>query len=285
MGSGASAWFPPSPSCRDLWGNSTKSDASQSVVWRHLASRSTSSPWAWSHVGRTGYIACGTQCKMEMQGPMLKKLKTLRLQQQNQAWGPCEGKALCNCMGRMPVKPALSVDQDWSSKPFTKWSLDQGVYLFSTTLVYALAHSHTHICVGEGPLKLFKWYRNGVIFKLLKKHFPPPPPAYQSSILAHGRHLYSQGILVFFLKKESEVKDIQLLKLKLIAWKQIFKIPLRSSSHSLSCHYNINYQSWWAQLIDHITRLWQRHCHMFITPVSYCSWTPRKMVFPSLSCS
>ena len=48
---------------------------------------------------------------------------------------------------------------------FTKWSLNQSVYLFSMTLVSARVHSHSYICVWEGPLKLFKLYCNGVILK------------------------------------------------------------------------------------------------------------------------
>lgn len=48
----------------------------------------------------------------------------------------------------------------------TKWSLNQSVYRSLMILVYALVHSHGHICVGQGPLKLLKLYCNGVFFKL-----------------------------------------------------------------------------------------------------------------------
>lgn len=50
--------------------------------------------------------------------------------------------------------------------------------------------------------------------------------------------------------------------------KQAFQIPW-ISSHSLPYHYNINYQYWWAQLKDCITRLSQTHGCIFITSVSY----------------
>lgn len=110
------------------------------------------------------------------------------------------------------------------------------------------------------------------IFKSLKHIFLLP--AYQTFTLVHSKDAYVQGKLD---SKESELKDIYFVKWKLIAWKQAFQI-LWISSHSLPYHYNINYQYWWAQLKDCITRLSQTHGCIFITSVSYWSWIPRKVV-------
>lgn len=144
------------------------------------------------------------------------------------------------------------MDQKLSSKPFTKWSLDQRVYLFSMTCVYVPVHSHIYISVGEESLKLLKVYCNGVIFKL-KKLFAPCLNTRSLLQLIAGTHIPKE-INLLFLKKKPEVKDTQLLSQKLTAWEWILKIPLISSS-SLTHYYNANYQSWRTQLIDCITRL------------------------------
>lgn len=158
---------------------------------------------------------------------------------------------------------------------------NQWVYLPSMTLVYALVHSHIHICVEEGSLNLFQFYFNAVIVKLLK--IISSMPAYQTITQAHSRDPYSQGRLVFLLKRNLKWKIFSFWKgspqLESGYLKFTYSLPIPYLAITMST------LSWWAQLIDCITRLWQRHCHMFITPVSYCSWTPRKMVFPSLSFS
>lgn len=78
-------------------------------------------------------------------------------------------RVLCDYTDCMSMKPAQCVDQKLSN-PFTKWSLDRHVCLFSMTLVYALDHSHIYVSVGKGPLQL---YCNEVIFKFSKKYFSP----------------------------------------------------------------------------------------------------------------
>lgn len=100
-------------------------------------------------------------------------------------------RVLRDYTGCVSMKPALCVDQKLSH-PFTKWSLDQHVYLFSMTLVYALVHSHIYVSVGKGPLKLFKLYCSGIIFKFSKKNISPHA-CIPDLTLAQRRHPYSQG--------------------------------------------------------------------------------------------
>lgn len=151
------------------------------------------------------------------------------------------------------------------------------------TLVYALVHSHILICLGKASLNLFKLYCSGVIFKLLKNIFPLP--TYQTFTLAHSRYPYSHWRLVFVLKRNLKWKIYSFSEMEAHSLRggisNSFKLLLPFFTPPLQYQLSILVGS----VNDCITRLWQGHSHMLITPVSYCSWTPKKMVFPSLSCS
>lgn len=131
--------------------------------------------------------------------------------------------------------------------------------------------------LGKGHWSYSNYIAMGYFLSYFKNIYFPPActPDLHSSSQSTTILL---GEISIFLKRP-KMKYLHHLTWKLIAWEWIFKILLISSL-SLSHHYNINSQSWWAQWAGFITTLWQTHCHMLTTPVSDRSWTPRKMLLP-----
>lgn len=102
-------------------------------------------------ITKAGYVIWTVQCKMKMQGSLLKNYEEFQgvdSSTLNQAWGRSKPRALCNCTGSTPLKPAL-----WSLLLRPQWA---------TIPATADAHSATM------PLSYSVRKPKNSVFKLLK---------------------------------------------------------------------------------------------------------------------